>query len=171
MNYSRLVQNVFTVAKIGTLSTLIIIGIGLGGNAAAVDGNFASPWTRHGFEPMVPGLTAGNAFGLFMALCVFQTGSIFTADSWHNIAFAAAEVKDARRNVTLAMVIGTVLVISLYLLANLAYLTTLPLAAIQHAPADRVATATLQVILPGIGTSAMAAATWFRRSALSTRSS
>jgi len=158
LNYSRLVQNVFTVAKIGTLFALIIIGIVLGSNAAAVHANFANPWTRHGFEPIVPGLTAGSAFGLFMALCVSQTGSIFAADAWHNIAFAAAEVKDARRNVTLAMVIGTVLVISLYLLANLAYLTTLPLAAIQHAPADRVATAMLRVILPGIGTSAMAAA-------------
>jgi APA family basic amino acid/polyamine antiporter len=56
------------------------------------------------------------------------------------------------------MVIGTVVVILLYLLANLAYLTTLPLSAIQHAPSDRVATATLRVILPGIGTIAMAAA-------------
>jgi basic amino acid/polyamine antiporter, APA family len=158
LNYGRLVQNVSTVAKIGTLFALIVIGILLGSNTAAVHANFANPWTRHGFDPIVPGLTAGSAFGLFIALCVSQTGSLFAADAWHNIAFAAAEVKDARRNVTLAMVIGTVVVIFLYLLANLAYLTTLPLAAIQHAPADRVATATLRVIFPGIGTIAMAAA-------------
>ena len=158
LNYGRLVQNLSTVAKIGTLFGLIVIGILLGSNTAAVHANFANPWTRHGFEPIVPGLTAGSAFGLFIALCVSQTGSLFAADAWHNIAFAAAEVKDARRNVTLAMVIGTVVVILLYLLANLAYLTTLPLSAIQHAPSDRVATATLRVILPGIGTIAMAAA-------------
>ena len=158
LNYGRLVQNLSTVVKIGTLFGLIVIGILLGSNTAAVHANFANPWTRHGFEPIVPGLTAGSAFGLFIALCVSQTGSLFAADAWHNIAFAAAEVKDARRNVTLAMVIGTVVVILLYLLANLAYLTTLPLSAIQHAPSDRVATATLRVILPGIGTIAMAAA-------------
>jgi APA family basic amino acid/polyamine antiporter len=49
-------------------------------------------------------------------------------------------------------------VISLYLLANIAYLVTLPLSAIQHAPADRVGTAVLQAIFPGIGTALMAAA-------------
>jgi len=51
-----------------------------------------------------------------------------------------------------------VVVISLYLLANLAYLFTLPLEAIQHAPSDRVGTATLQAIFPGLGTALMAAA-------------
>jgi len=39
-------------------------------------------------------------------------------------------------------------VIGLYLLANVAYLVVLPLGAIQQAPADRVATAMLQAILP-----------------------
>jgi len=83
---------------------------------------------------------------------------LFSADSWHNIAFAAGEVKRPERNVTLAMVIGATVVIVLYLLANVAYLVTLPLEAIQHAAADRVGTATLQAIVPGIGTSLMAAA-------------
>jgi APA family basic amino acid/polyamine antiporter len=95
---------------------------------------------------------------VFVAICLSQTGSLFSADSWHNIAFAAGEVKRPQRNVTLAMVIGTTVVIALYILANIAYLVTLPLAAIQHAPADRVGTATLKVIFPGVGTSVMAAA-------------
>jgi APA family basic amino acid/polyamine antiporter len=51
---------------------------------------------------------------------------------------------------------GTGLVTLLYLLANLAYLVTLPLSAIQQAPSDRVATAALQVIVPGLGASLMA---------------
>src|SRR5207237_471102 len=83
------------------------------------------------------------------ALCLSQTGSLFSADSWHNIAFAAGEVRNPERNVTRAMVIGTIVVITLYLLANLAYLLTLPLEAIQHAPSDRLGTATLQPIFPG----------------------
>ena len=93
-----------------------------------------------------------------MAICLSQTGSLFSADSWHNIAFAAAEVKKAERNVTLAMVVGATLVITLYILANVAYLVTLPLQAIQHASADRVGTATLQAIFPTVGASVMAAA-------------
>jgi len=96
--------------------------------------------------------------GLLVAICLSQTGSLFSADSWHNIAFAAGEVKRPERNVTLAMVIGATVVIVLYILANIAYLVTLPLEAIQHAPADRVGTATLRAIFPGVGTSVMAAA-------------
>ena len=46
----------------------------------------------------------------------------------------------------------------MYLLANVAYLATLPFARIQHAPADRVATATLDAIFPGAGTLIMAVA-------------
>jgi APA family basic amino acid/polyamine antiporter len=49
-------------------------------------------------------------------------------------------------------------VITLYLLANVAYLVTLPLAAIQHAPSDRVATAMLQTIFPTLGAGLLAAA-------------
>jgi APA family basic amino acid/polyamine antiporter len=56
------------------------------------------------------------------------------------------------------MVIGASLVIALYLLANVAYLVTLPLESIQNAPADRVGTATLRAMFPGIGTGLMAAA-------------
>jgi basic amino acid/polyamine antiporter, APA family len=158
LDYGRLLQNVLTVAKIGALGALILLGLLLGTNRAAVQANFAHAWTPRGFETIATGLTAETTFGLLIALCLSQTGSIFAADAWHNIAFAAAEVKDARRNVTRAMVLGTVLVIALYMLTNLAYLTTLPLSAIQHAPADRVATSVLRVILPGAGTAAMALA-------------
>jgi basic amino acid/polyamine antiporter, APA family len=93
-----------------------------------------------------------------IALCLSQTGSLFSADSWHNIAFAAGEVRNPERNVTRAMVIGVIIVIALYILANVAYLVTLPLDGIQHAPADRVGTATLQVIFPRIGATLMAVA-------------
>ena len=46
--------------------------------------------------------------------------------------------------------------IGLYLLANVAYLVTLPFDQIQHAPGDRVATATLNAIFPGLGATIMA---------------
>jgi APA family basic amino acid/polyamine antiporter len=158
VKYGKLVQNVFTVAKTGALLALIVLGIFVGRNAAAIHLNFSQAWTAHGVQAIAPGLSAASVFGLFVALAVSQTGSLFSADSWHNIAFSAGEVRNARRNVTLAMVIGTIVVISLYLAANVAYLMTLPLQAIQHAPADRVATAMLEAIFPGIGAALMAAA-------------
>ena len=118
--------------------------------------NFGDFWTPRGHVDIVPGLSAATAFGLFVALCVAQTGSLFSSDAWNNITFTAGEVKNPRRNMPLSLALGTAIVIALYLLANVAYLVTLPLDAIQHAPSDRVATATLNVILPGVGATIMA---------------
>ena len=104
------------------------------------------------------GLTAATAFGLFVGICVAQTNSLFSADAWNNITFTAGEVKDPRRNVPLSLAFGTFLVIGLYLLANVAYLATLPFTAIQNAPSDRVASASANVIFPGAGATIMAVA-------------
>jgi APA family basic amino acid/polyamine antiporter len=158
LQYGKIIQNLFTVAKTGALVALIVLGIFFGRNQVAMHANFGDFWSRRGFEPFASGLDAGTSVGLLVALCVSQTGSLFAADSWHNIAFAAGEVQRPERNVTRAMVIGTIVVITLYLLANLAYLMTLPLSSIQHAPADRVGTAMLQAIFPGMGRTLMAAA-------------
>jgi APA family basic amino acid/polyamine antiporter len=158
LEYGRIVQNVFTTAKTGALLALVLIGVTLGWNHAAVADNFGHLWTARGVTDVVPGLSAASAFGLFIAICVAQTGSLFSADAWNNITFTAGEVREPRRNIPLSLAFGTSLVIGLYLLANLAYLLTLTLGQIQHAPADRVATATLDAIFPGAGAVMMAAA-------------
>jgi basic amino acid/polyamine antiporter, APA family len=156
LEYGRIIQNVFTTAKTGALIGLIVVGVALGSNHTAIADNFGNLWARRGGVDIVPGLTAVTAFGLFVAICVSQTGSLFSADAWNNITFTAGEVKDPRRNVPLSLALGTGLVITLYLLANVAYLVTLPFAQVQHAPADRVATATLDAIFPGAGARIMA---------------
>ena len=158
LRYGKFVQNIFTVAKTAALLAVIAAGIFIGRNAAAMAANFGNFWHARGTESLTSSLDATTAVGLFVALCLSQTGSLFAADSWHNIAFAAGEVRNPEKNVTRAMVLGTIMVISLYLLANISYLMTLPLSAIQHAPADRVGTATLQAIFPTAGAMLMAAA-------------
>jgi APA family basic amino acid/polyamine antiporter len=137
---------------------LIVAGLLLGWSNAAVTANFGALWTARNVTPIVPGLSALTPFGLAVAILVAQTGSLFSADAWNNITFTAGEVKDPRRNVPLSLAVGTAVVIGLYLLANIAYLVTLPLEQIQHAPADRVATATLEAIVPGAGALIMALA-------------
>jgi APA family basic amino acid/polyamine antiporter len=156
LEYGRLVQNVFTTAKTGALAGLILLGLLLGWNQTAVADNFGNLWARRGTVDIVPGLNAITGFGLFIAICVSQTGSLFSADAWNNITFTAGEVKDPRKNIPLSLALGTMVVIGLYLLANVAYLVTLPFDAIQHAPSDRVATATLDAIFPGLGATIMA---------------
>jgi APA family basic amino acid/polyamine antiporter len=156
IQWGKVIQNVFTTAKTGALLALIVVGLLLGWNAGAIAGNFGDLWTPRGLVPIAPGLSAATLYGLFIAVCVVQTGSLFSADAWNNITFTAGEVKEPRRNIPLSLAFGTMIVITIYLLANLAYLVTLPLQAIQQAPNDRVATATLEAIFPGAGAILMA---------------
>src|SRR6202040_3166839 len=157
LNLGKLVQNIFTTAKTAALIALVVLGIIVGVKSGAGTENFRDFWTlRGGLQEVGPGLTAASGFGLFVGICVAQTQSLFSADAWNNITFTAGEVKDPRRNIPLSLAFGTFIVIGLYLLANVAYLVTLPFDQIQHAPGDRVATATLNVIFPGLGVTIMA---------------
>ena len=158
LKYGKVIQNTFTTTKTGGLIALILICGVLGWNADAVAVNFGNFWEPRNVEAIVPGVSAATAYGVFVALGVSQTGSLFSADAWNNITFTAGEVRDPQRNIPLSLAFGTILVISLFVLANVGYLVTLPLEGIQQAPADRVATAALEAIFPGIAVSVMAVA-------------
>jgi len=157
LKLGKFVQNAFTFTKTAALIALIILGLVKGWNATAASANFGDLWTVRGKLQDVGGLTAITTFGLFVAICVSQTNSLFSADAWNNITFTAGEVKNPKRNIPLSLAFGTLLVIVLYLLANVAYLVTLPFESIQTVPSDRVASATADVIFPGLGATLMAA--------------
>ena len=169
LRLGKLVQNIFTSAKGLALVGLILLGIFVGRNAEAISANFGDLWTPRGAQPIEPGAdwlrawvpsvsAAGGFIGLVVALCVAQVGSLFSADAWNNITFTAGEVKQPRRDIPVSLAAGTIIVITLYCLANVAYLMTLPLAKIQQAPDDRVATAALSLIFGNAGASIMAVA-------------
>jgi APA family basic amino acid/polyamine antiporter len=155
LEYGKIVQNLFTSAKTVALAALILSGLFLGWNSEAIHVNFTGMFRLGTFDPSL-GVAAGSIFGLLVALSVAQSGSMFSADSWHDITIMAGEVRNPARNVPLAMALGCSAVIILYILANVAYLVVLPLPAIQNAPSDRVATAMLQAIVPGYGPVIMA---------------
>jgi APA family basic amino acid/polyamine antiporter len=132
LRLGKFVQNTFTITKIAALGGLILLGILVGRNSAAVQSNFGNLWTVRGnLDDLSGGLTALSAFGLFVGICVAQTGSLFSADAWNNITFTAGEVKEPKRNIPLSLAFGTGIVITLYLLANVAYMMTLPFEKIQ----------------------------------------
>src|SRR5438128_9154290 len=119
LKLGKLVQNVFTITKTGSLIALILLGVFLGWNANAVHLNFGNLWHVGGkLQDVGRGLTAAIPFGLFVGICVAQTNSLFAADAWNNITFTAGEVKDPKRNIPLSLAFGTFLVIALYLLAS-----------------------------------------------------
>jgi APA family basic amino acid/polyamine antiporter len=164
----KLIQNIFTSAKTLSLIGLILLGVFVGRNHAAISNNFSHFWAVRDAQPLEPAnlfksffptvTAASGFFGLLVAFGVAQVGSLFSADAWNNIGFTAAEVKNPKRDVALSMALGTIIVITLYCLANLAYLFALPLAQIQNAPDDRVATAALSAIFGPVGAVIMACA-------------
>ena len=158
MRYGKGVQNVFTVAKIGALAGVILLGLFIGAKSEVIQANFTNSFSPRNFTNIAPGLSPETLFGLLVALAVAQVGSLFSADAWNNITFTAGEVQNPKRNVPLSLALGTGIVITLYFLANVSYLFVLPFDQIQHAPADRVATATMQAIFPSLGVTLMAVA-------------
>ena len=74
-----------------------------------------------------------------------MVGPLFSQSAWNNVTFAGEEVRRPERTLPRALLAGCLIVTALYVLANLAYENVLPLSAIQHAPADRVATAAATV--------------------------
>jgi basic amino acid/polyamine antiporter, APA family len=169
LRLGKLIQNIFTSAKTLALVALIVLGVLFGRNAAAIQANFSHLWANQGSLDIQPGAdflrglipvvsASAGAFGLLVAYGVAQVGSLFSADAWNNITFTAGEVKNPQRNVPLSLALGTGIVIALYVLANVAYLVTLPLMQIQSAPDDRVATAVVSAIFGGAGAGLMAVA-------------
>ncbi len=169
LSWGKIIQNVFTSAKTLALAGLVIVGIFLGRNAAAIQANFSHMWAAEGGQIIAPGAdflrrwipavsVSSGLLGLFVAYGVAQVGSLFSADAWNNITFTAGEAKNPRRDVPLSLALGTAVVITLYFLANVAYLSTLPLSQIRTAADDRVATAVLSAILGSAGAAIMAIA-------------
>jgi APA family basic amino acid/polyamine antiporter len=157
------VQNVFTFAKTAALLGLVLLGLFIGRNAQAIAANFgANFWRNAGWgalHPVQVGVGGPIALvGTITIIAVAQVGSLFSSDAWNNVTFTAGEVRNPKHNLPLALAMGTGAVTLLYVLANVVYLNVLPLAGIQHAPEERVATAVMQQIFGPAGAQIMAVA-------------
>ena len=155
------VQNVFTFAKTAALLGLVFLGLFVGRNAPALAANFgANFWRNAGWGALHPvQVGVGGPMALVATvtiLAVAQVGSLFSSDAWNNVTFTAGEVRNPKRNLPLALALGTGAVTLLYVLANVVYLNVLPLSGIQHAAEDRVATAVMQQIFGSSGAQIMA---------------
>ena len=161
LKLGKFIQNTFTFTKTAALMALIAIGLLLGWNArgAAFTASWwdsaANGWNQNAVQPGLEGF-GGLAFLLILGRAM--TGPLFSQSAWDNVTFTASEVENPGRNLPRALLIGCTLVVALYLLANVAYIVTLPLDAIQSAPQNRVATLVMQQIFGAPGTVLMAVA-------------
>ena len=155
----RLIQNSFTFTKTAALAGLIVVGLGLGWSraGAAHTSDWWNPWAN-GWTPegAQAGLGAGGALALLMLLGRAMTGPLFAQSAWNNVTFTGSEVREPHRNLPRALLAGCAVVVGLYLLANLAYVVTLPLPVMQKPP-NSIATATVSAALGPLGVTLMAA--------------
>ena len=140
------IQTVLTATKVLALAFLIVLGVTIGRRPEAISANFGHFWG------------GGITLAILPVMGAAMVGSLFSSDAWNNVAFAAAEVENPKRNLPLALFTGTLVVSALYVLANVAYLVMMPIGDIAHAPQDRVGTAAAQVIFGDAGRTIMAIA-------------
>src|SRR6476660_6605290 len=134
VRWSSLVLNLTTLAKYGGLLFIIAIALLLG-----------LPRTGGHYTPAAP---AGSfhvaAFGLALV------SVLWAFDGWADLSFVAGEVKEPRRTLPRAIIIGTVAVIVIYLLANLGYMAVLPVEEIRHSRLVAADVAQRLIGLPGV---------------------
>jgi len=155
-----------------------VVGLRIAASPEAIIRNTADLWQGITHTPkfrdtlallpeMLRVTAGGNVLAVLMVLGGAMVGSLFSADAWNNVTFTAGETRNPRRNLPLSLAMGTGLVITLYLLANVAYLAALPLEGtehastpfargIQHAQDDRVGTAVIELVSPTWGARLMA---------------
>lgn len=115
------VQSFVTFIKIATIVFLSIFLF------TSTSGSFNNIST--GFQ--IPAATSANLISL---LGLALAGAFWAYDGWNNITFVAGEVKQPQRNVPLALLLGTLIVIVVYMLINAAYLYVLPVDQMAKSP-------------------------------------
>jgi basic amino acid/polyamine antiporter, APA family len=148
----KLIQRVFTSAKLLALFGLIVFGFFMAKQSFWSE-NWQTGFTAVKEQKDVIGswLPISGA-ALVGAIAASMAGSIFSSDAWNNVTFIAGEIKNPQKNIGLSLFLGTLIVTVIYVCANLMYLNVLPLNGIAHAENDRVAVAAAKGIFGDAGT-------------------
>lgn len=143
------IGNIYPLSNIGVKSLTIIIiwllsainylGVRLGGNVSAfftvmkilaILGLvvFAFSYAGGSTENFVKDYPIElNDIGLFTGIIMALSGAFWAYDGWNNITYIAGEVKSPQKNIPKALFFGMLVIISIYLLINIAYLYVLPI--------------------------------------------
>lgn len=159
------VQNLFTVTKLLSMVGIILCGLFFGIHWGAISSHLINVIHSHGFSNVVvlsatkvgawfPALSLANLTGFLgvgIKVLTATVGALFATITWNNVTFIAGEIIEPEKNVKKALAYGVGLVIVLYLLINLVYITSLSLSQIQNAPEDIVAAAAMGSMFGDVG--------------------
>lgn len=166
----KVIQLVFTSAKLIALFALIVFGLYIGFHTDTFHNNFTNTWeaSQTVYDEVTKTATVTKISGIALAGAIGATiiNSLFSSDAWNNVTFIAAEIKDPKKNIPRSLFLGTLIVTVIYILANIAYLALLPLHGTTHgsvtehgimfASENRVGAAAANIIMGNIGVLVMA---------------
>ena len=158
----KILQDVFTSSKIIALLGIIIFGVILIKNSQWTE-NMSFGWnafqdfgrdTGNTLEPT--GWKSITGITLLGGIAAAMVGSVFSSVAWENVTFMSGEIENPKKNVVKAMVLGTVIVMILYIFVNFVYLHALNRDGIAFADNNRPAVTASEVIFGNTGTIIMA---------------
>jgi basic amino acid/polyamine antiporter, APA family len=141
--FGGVVQTIITFIKIGSI-LLLSLFIFIFGNGTLAN-------TYHGFV-----IAESVKANLLPLIGLAISGAFWAYDGWNNVTYVAGEVKNPQRNVPLALLFGTLIVIGVYVLINIAFLYVLPIEEMKNSPL--VAASAAEKILGPNGASVIALA-------------
>lgn len=151
----KIIQTSFTAAKLISLLALVVFGLALF-NPTVWAANWTDAFSIRKFAGTEGFVAYPGLYPIAGAIAAAMVGSLFSSDAWNNVTFVAGEITNPKRNIGLALFLGTLIVTVVYLLTNLMYVAVLPMAEIATAAKDRVGIAAAEAIFGPIGTSIIA---------------
>ncbi|MCC7298723.1 MAG: amino acid permease [Bacteroidia bacterium] len=158
------IQRIFTFAKLIALFGLIICGLYFASQFDFFKLNWSKAWdagsfpqnsTKDGYLAM--GWQPLSGWNIATAMGLAMVGSLFSSDAWNNVTFIAGDIENPSKNIPRSLLAGTLVVTVIYILANIAYMSLLPLRGgvyptieaqgISHALEGRVGTAAASMIM------------------------
>lgn len=147
----KLIQTTFTVTKLVSLFGLIGFGFLLAAKPEIWNLNWQQAWSARAWNADTGAWQDISGTALLGGIAAAMVGSIFSSDSWNNVTFIAGEVKNPHRNIGLSLFLGTLIVTVIYVMANLMYISVLPLGEMAFARQDRVAVTASNEIFGSMG--------------------
>lgn len=166
ISFAAIIQNVFTITKIGAIVLIVMIGmyVGIQNDWIHFDLFFATGQTLNLVTYKQETVSTTTLLSIFGAAMI---GPLFSSSAWNNVTFASQDFEHPQKTIAKGLVYGSALVCGLYMLTNLAYLAILPLQGdpngstsylrgIMFASQDRLGSAALQTVMGNVGALVMA---------------
>jgi amino acid transporter len=115
---STFAQRAFTILTLVTIFIVIVAGMMVTANGAPAPATTGAS-----------GGTGGGALGLAMVFVLLTYGG------WNDAAYISAELRDGARNMVRVLVLGTIVLVAIYVLMNFAYLHAFGLQGLRTADA------------------------------------